>query len=341
MSAATDPAATDRAATSLSVSERFARAIAASKRVRWDIDADVIRGRAFDASEKFLPDGLTLMGEFPSLSEEEKRFLGQIQGRTYAHMFALVERFITAKILELSRDHWLGDQSALEAMIRFGDEEMRHQELFRRIDLLAAQCMPAGYQFVPDANAVARNVLSAGSWAVIALTLLIELFTQLHYRDSIDPDADLSPLFKDVFLFHWKEESQHAAIDELEWERLDAQLTRGQRDRAVDEFLNFLIYIDGLLRAQAAADAGYFATHCGRPLAAGEGDAVEGGFLKAYRDQYLISGAQHPHFVKVLTSLINEAQEARFQAVVDDLVRLGGAREKPKAPSSGWSLFGG
>ena len=34
-----------------------------------------------------------------------------------------------------------------------------------------------------------------------------------HYRESIDPDVALSPLFKDVFLFHWKEESQHAIID--------------------------------------------------------------------------------------------------------------------------------
>jgi hypothetical protein len=40
--------------------------------------------------------------------------------------------------------------------------------------------------------------------------------TQLHYRQSIDPDAELSELFKDVFLFHWKEECQHALLDELE-----------------------------------------------------------------------------------------------------------------------------
>src|ERR1700739_1749595 len=40
-------------------SERYARCIAASKRIRWDIDRDVIRGRSFDFTRKFLPDVLS------------------------------------------------------------------------------------------------------------------------------------------------------------------------------------------------------------------------------------------------------------------------------------------
>ena len=39
--------------------ERYARCVATSKRVRWDIEEDVIRGRRFDAAHKFLPDGLS------------------------------------------------------------------------------------------------------------------------------------------------------------------------------------------------------------------------------------------------------------------------------------------
>ena len=38
-----------------------------------------------------------------------------MQGRTYAYIFGLAERFIGAKVLEISREHWLGDQVALEA----------------------------------------------------------------------------------------------------------------------------------------------------------------------------------------------------------------------------------
>jgi hypothetical protein len=126
-------------------SERFARCIASSKRVRWDLETDVIRGRRFDRANKFLPDGLTLAGRLDFLSPEERIYFSQVQGRTYANMFGLVERFISAKVLELSRDHWLGDQVALEALVRFGDEELKHQALFRRVEALTAEVMPPGY----------------------------------------------------------------------------------------------------------------------------------------------------------------------------------------------------
>ncbi len=219
----------------ISAGERYARCIQTSKRVRWDVDEDVIRGRHFDAAHKFLPDGLSLAVAFTTLSPYEKRFVSQIQGRTYANVFGLVERFINAKVLELTRDHWFGDQVALEALVRFSEEELKHQALFRRIDTMVGEVLPDGYRFDPDPDAVAHAVLGKSTWAVLALTLDIELFTQLHYRQSIDRDTELSELFKDVFLYHWKEESQHAILDELEWVRHDAGLTAVQRDRAVDE----------------------------------------------------------------------------------------------------------
>jgi hypothetical protein len=303
----------------ISASDRYARCVQASKRVRWDIDEDIIRGRSFDTAHKFLPDGLSLADAFTTLSTAEKRFVSQIQGRTYANIFGLVERFINAKVLELSEDHWFGDQVALEALVRFSDEELKHQALFRRIDTMAGDVLPDGYRFDVDPNAVAHAVLGKSTWAVLALTLDIELFTQLHYRQSIDPDTELSELFKDVFLYHWKEESQHAILDELEWVRHDAGLTAEQRDRAVDEFIELVAAVDGILQAQAKADANYFAAKCGRAVGDAEARAIEAAFLKAYRWQYIHSGAQHQHFGKVLSSLISENQGQRIQAALATL----------------------
>src|SRR4029079_15855810 len=114
-----------------------------SKRVYWDIDADVIRGRRCDLRNKFLPDGLSLIDGFKTRSRAERRFVSQIQGRTYANVFGLVERYINAKVLELSREYALGDQVALEALMRFSAEELKHQELFRRIDRMMGEVMPA------------------------------------------------------------------------------------------------------------------------------------------------------------------------------------------------------
>ena len=211
--------------------QRYARCIEVSKRIRWDIDRDVIRGRAFELQHKFLPDGLSCVNELGFLTPDEQRFLSQVQGRTYANMFGMIERYIGAKMLEISREHSLGDQVAFEALVRFTDEELKHQELFRRIELLMAERMPAGYRFDIAPNDVASFVLGKCTWAVLALTCHIELFTQAHYRASIGDAEDLSGLYKDVFLFHWKEESQHAILDELEWVREDAKLshTRARR----------------------------------------------------------------------------------------------------------------
>jgi hypothetical protein len=298
---------------------RYARCIQSSKRVYWDIDEDVIRGRRFDAAHKFLPDGLSLADAFMTLSPDERRFVSQIQGRTYANIFGLVERFINAKILELGRDHALGDQEAVEALVRFSAEELKHQALFRRIDAMVGEVLPDGYRFDVDPNAVACTVLAKGNWAVLTLTLHIELFTQLHYRRSIDPDSELSGLFKDVFLYHWKEECQHAILDELELVRHDATLSAEERDRGVDEFIALVAAVDAILRAQAAADASYFAANCRRAVDAEEVQTIEVAFLAAYRWQYIHSGTRHPHFAKVVSGLISESQGQRIQAALATL----------------------
>jgi hypothetical protein len=297
-------------------SSRYARCVAASKRIRWDIDRDVVRNREFDFAKKFLPDGLSFVEQVPFLSGDERRLLSQVQGRSYANIFGLVERFIGAKILEVSRDHWLGDQNALEALVRFTDEELKHQELFRRVEKMVGSGMPSGYSFMPQPNDVASAVLSKSTWSVLALTCLIELFTQVHYRASIEPDAELSPLFKDVFLFHWKEESQHAILDELEWLREDAKITPEARNAAVDDLIALVAAVDGILQAQAAADAHYFVAICGRPMTDVEADAVKATVLAAYRWQYIGSGVQIPRFNELLNGMITPAQGARIGAAL-------------------------
>lgn len=289
---------------------RYARCIEISKRVRWDMERDVIRSRVFDFDKKFLPDGLTQLQGLAFLTPAERIRLSQIQGRTYANMFGLVERFINAKLLDVSRDHWLGDQVALEALVRFSEEELKHQALFRRLDHLMAAGMAPGYEFVPEVDPVARLVLGRSTWAVLALTCHIELFTQAHYQRSIQPDPELSELFKDVFLFHWKEECQHAVLDELEWVREDRKLTPEARDAALTDFIELLQQLDGLLQAQSRSDVRYF-LQLNPPRPLHEVAALEAGMLHAYRWQYIGSGLERPHFFQLLTGMLSPAQADR------------------------------
>ena len=109
-----------------------------------------------------------------------------------------------------------------------------------RFESLIGAAMPEGYNNTADPNAVAHAVLGKSTWAVLALTCHIEMFTLVHYRQSIEPDESLSELWKDVFLFHWREESQHAILDELEWRREDAKLTKEQRDAGVTDLIELV-----------------------------------------------------------------------------------------------------
>lgn len=305
---------------SVTDTSRYAKCIEVSKRIRWDIDQDVIRNRGFDLNQRFLPDGLSRVGELEFLTPAERRLISQIQGRTYANMFGLVERFIGAKVLEVSRDHWLGDQTALEALVRFSDEELKHQELFRRLERMAAAGMPEGYSFLPQPNEVAVAVLGKATWAVLALTCHIELFTQAHYRSSIAPETQIDPLWKDVFLYHWREESQHAILDELEWRREDARLTAEERDRAVDDLIDLVAAVDGILKVQAAADTHYFLAVAGRAFDGDQVTRLQATVLKAYRWQYIVSGVQDPRFIGILREMITEAQMQRISAALAPII---------------------
>lgn len=300
---------------------RYEQIVRMSKKAEWQIDRDLLQGRGFDFSRKFLPDGLSQVDRLPFLSGTEARLLSQIEGRTYAYLFGLVERFISTKMLDQGRARAFGDQDALEALVRFSAEELKHQELFRRMETMIAERLPPGYRQVADANEVARAVLAASTWSVLALTCHIELFVQAHYAESIGPREELCPLFRDVFKFHWKDESRHVILDELEWREEHAMLSPADRDQAVTDFIALVTAVDGILQAQAAADADYFIGAAARAFSGGETAEIHTTLLGAYRWQYIVSGAQHPYFGKLLTSMTTPEQMARIQAALAPIMK--------------------
>ena len=292
---------------------RYSRSSNAPRTAPWEIDHDVLRDREFDFNHKFLPDGLTMVGELAFLTEAERRSLGHVQGRTYAFFLGLVERFICAKILDQSPEHRPPDRVAIEEPVAFDDEEIKYQELFRRVAAFIASGMPGGYATVANPNKIARMVLSKSNWAVLALTCHIELFVQSHYEHSLDEDASLSPLFKDIFRVHWRAKCQEAILDEFAWRRVDARLTPDERDAAVDDLIELVAAVDGIMRGQAAVDAAYFLRLCDRNFTDDAQRAIRDLFFKAYRWQYIVSGMQHRHFRRLLSEFTTPAQRQRIQ----------------------------
>ena len=275
---------------SMSESKHELKSVAAGIPAVSHLEQDLIRGRTFDSGRKFLPDGLTLPAAFDFLSPVERRLVSQVQARTYASMLGLVEAFAGKRELD-----------------------------FRRIESMMAACMPAGYRFVADPQVAAALVLGRSAWSVRALTCLVELFTQAHYRQSIEPDAALDPLWKDIFLAHWREESSYSLGDEVAWRREDAKLGEPARERAVGDLIMLIGSLDSILDAQSKADAVYFARACGRALAAGEQQRVTAGLLLAYRWQFILSGVQVPHFSAILSGMLGAGQYSRIVSALAPL----------------------
>jgi hypothetical protein len=163
-------------------------------------------------------------------------------------------------------------------------------------------------------------VLSKSSWAVLGLTCHIEIFVIAHYRESIDQDPELSELFRDVFLFHCREESQHAILDELEWRRENSALTSTERDKGVGDLIDLVAAVDGILQMQSAADTEYFLRICGRTIDAKHADMLRNAVLRAYRWQYIGSGVQNERFLRTLQSLVTDAQMQRIGAALAPII---------------------
>src|SRR5262245_32238272 len=102
-----------------------------SKRVSWT-ENDVLTGRQFDLSRRFLPNRLSGVDEIDFLNEYEKRTLNQIMGNAYLHLFAFVEEFIVPTVTEAAMSNPFGDEVRQRSLLRFSEDELKHQELFRR-----------------------------------------------------------------------------------------------------------------------------------------------------------------------------------------------------------------
>jgi hypothetical protein len=123
-----------------------------------------------------------------------------------------------------------------------------------------------------------------------------------------------------VFLFHWREKSQHAILDEMEWQREDEKLDAAGLDRPVDDLIGLVGAVDGICQAQARADADYFVAAAGRTFDAGQAQAIGATMLAAYRWQYIVTGVQDPRFGELLGSMIDAPQRARVQAALAPIV---------------------
>ena len=207
----------------------------------------------------------------------------------------------------------------LLGLLRFTGADQERQALLRRMDAKMAVCMPLGYSFLPDPVVVAGMIQRRSAWSVLALSCLVDLLVRTHYRLSIDPDPALDSQWQDVFHVRWEDESPRGALNELQWRGANTQLDDAGRDRAVGDLIGLIGLLDGILQAQARADAGYFSLASGRKLEGTELARTGAGLLHAYRWQYILCGVQVPHFSALLGGMLNVSQYGRVAAALAPL----------------------
>jgi hypothetical protein len=97
----------------------------------WTVD-DCFRGRDFDFNKPFLPERIAGVSAIRCLDDHEKRMLNQIRGNSYCHVFAFVEEYIVPLVIDRARTDVYGDETRLWSLLRFAEEEVKHQEMLRR-----------------------------------------------------------------------------------------------------------------------------------------------------------------------------------------------------------------
>ena len=288
-----------------------------SKKVSWSED-DIFAGKNFDFSKRFLPNKLTGVDEIGCLNDDEKRQLNQIMGNGYCHIFAFVEEFIIPTIMEEAMKDAYGDEVKLRSLLRFAEEELKHQELFRRSIDLFGQGFGIECGLIPGREEVAKVVRSKSKLAVLILTSVIEWFTQLHYIEHVRDDSDLDGLFRDLLRFHWMEEAQHAKQDMMLISELAEKLTLEERETAIDEVIELGGAIDGLLAQQIVLNIEALEKVTGRTFTAAEKEEITTRTQHAWRWTFLVSGLEHPNVAKIVGALTTEGP-GKIKDVVEAL----------------------
>ena len=273
-----------------------------SEKVAWNI-ADVLPEDArLDYSRKFLPEALAGCDELGFLSDAQRLALNQIRGNSYLYLFRFVEEYIIAMVMEHATAEIFGNERILRSLLRFAEEETKHQTLFRRFAELFERGFGSRCGVAGNPEEVAGFIMTKSPMAVLLITLHIELFTQHHYTASVrDNEAEsLDPLFTSMLKHHWLEESQHARLDALELDRLASDSTAQARDRAVDEYIDILAAFDGLFVAQVGLDLESLRAKTGRVLSDAEAAEFIDKQHRSYRHVFLELGFTNPTLTRHL-----------------------------------------
>jgi hypothetical protein len=281
-----------------------------SEKANWKLDEAMPAGTRLDFTRPFLPDALANTRSIAFLDARERMVLNQIAGNSYLNLFAFVEEYILATVIQHATAALFGDREATRALLRFAEEESKHQMLFHRYREAFDADFGSPCGVLESAVEVAQVIMSKSPIAVMLVTLHLELMTQQHYTECVKDDEGVDPLFKRLLRFHWMEESQHAVLDAYELDKLLDEAPPEAIDRGFDDYLDICGAFEGLLDAQAGMDVDSFARATGRAFSETERAEIKASQRRGYVKTFLWYGMTNRDFIATLER-ISQAQRDR------------------------------
>lgn len=283
--------------------------LTASQKANWRIE-DIIGGdKRISFAQPFMPESFARVEEFNFLTIAEKLKLNQIRGFDYLCMFGLVEEFILPFVLDHARPQLQEDDYRTRAFLQFAGEEAKHIHLFKTFRAEFEAGFGTECSFIGPPEAIGKAVLNHDPLAVALVILMIEWMTLKHYTESVQNNQKLDPLFVNLLKHHWMEEAQHAKLDTLMVEEIAAGRSATQLEKALDEFLEIGMFVDGGLRQQVEFNLENLQRSTGCSLSEDERAEFITKQHQAMRWTFLGSGLTHPNFQATLKQLSPNLQQ--------------------------------
>ncbi|MBA3500221.1 MAG: hypothetical protein M4D80_09925 [Myxococcota bacterium] len=293
----------------------YSECVQTSERVAWSIDDVLPASRELNFAIPFLPEALVHLSTAP-IPDAHKLTLNHIRAHSYVNLFAFVEEYIIATALRHAHAEQFGSVPAMRALLRFADEELKHQQLFWRFRDAFARGFGHPCDVLDNAVEVAGYILTKPALSVMLTTLHLELITQQHYIDAIKSPPEATDLsFRSMFEHHWIEESQHARIDALEIAKLAALSSPEATADAVTEYEDILVNLDGLLLKQADMDRATLERATGHEMSADQRAALVRQQHNSYRQDFIHSGLSNVAFGRLMQRLIGDEGPRRLALI--------------------------
>ena len=270
-----------------------------SQKVCWSLaDFDDIE---LDFNRPFLPDRLAQVTALNMLSSQEKLWLNQIRGYTYAYLFRFLEEYILGLVSHLYEEHNADVEK--EALYHFMEEEVKHQQLFSLFEKKFLQEFPSHCEVVGNMRETSKAILEHSRLSVLYLTSMLEWLTQAHFQayfEDKEESKTLDESFKRMFRFHWMEEVQHAKLDTIEILRYVHNKSEDERVLAYQEFIGICEDFCQLFIPQVQLDIQALERISERSFSDMEKTVIQHQQVSAYRYTFIILGLKNKQFRKLI-----------------------------------------